>query len=141
MWVGQQADALRADGPAYGYVLVVEEHAREHEPLALFLGRGGVVVVGARSTAEALLQVMANGAPALVVADLCTAVSTALELIDVLRGDAALEGVPCLIVTGRSDIEPWPGARFLVAPVRPETVVETARHMLRRAPRAVTRWR
>lgn len=105
-------------------VLVVDDDPDIRALMEIRLRRLGHRVVGAGSGEEALVLLAAVGAPDVVVLDVLMPGMSGLELLAVLRDDAAYRHVPAIFLSGlvrEADIEAGRrlGATYLLKPVVP----------------------
>lgn len=116
-------------------ILVVDDEAPILNILKFNLTKAGYVVATAVDGEEALAK-MRSERPDLVLCDVMMPKKTGFEVLDEAKGDAALKGVPFVILTAKgqkADEERGMGAgadRYLTKPFSPRIVIQTVKELL-----------
>ena len=121
--------------PSAAVVLLAEDHETSAESYAQLLTASGYRVVRAKNGYEALAEV-SREAPSLVILDLKLPKLDGWELLQHLKGDAAMSHIPVVVVTGDSlpshhELARSRGAAaVLTKPIRPNDLLDAVRHAL-----------
>ena len=112
-------------------ILIVDDDADLRETLQLLLDDSGYGVT-AVSNGQAALDRLKDGArPSLILLDLMMPEMNGWQFLERARADAALDGIPVVIMTERrsTDLEPAPSKQVLHKPFdRTELLDAVARH-------------
>jgi len=111
-------------------VMVVEDDESLREVIAESLHAEGYRVLLAGNGQEALALLAAPPQPSLVVCDLRMPVMDGWQLLAALGEDAALRGVPVLVISSESTVE-HTGKRFLRKPFCSDRLLAAVRDLLR----------
>ena len=84
-------------------VLVVDDDDDIRQMLVHRLGKHGYRVLEARDGIEAFDQAMTHG-PDLIIADVAMPVVDGFQLVETLLAQPYTKNIPCLFLTGRSDV-------------------------------------
>jgi CheY-like chemotaxis protein len=98
-----------------GYVLVVDDEEGIRDTLSEVVEMGGCSAVAASDGAEAL-KLLAKRRPCLVILDLLMPIMSGVELLDAIRKEPSLVGLPIVISTSAPNRAP-PGVQVLPKPV------------------------
>ena len=125
------------DSANFGPVLVVEDEAEVRHVIALLLAASGYEVVTAANGEEALAELRRIPSPSLMLLDLSMPVMDGWQFIEARRQDAALLGIPVVIVSavaGTTRSAPYAGISAIVEkPFDPERLLATVRRFARPA--------
>ena len=105
-----------------GGVLIVDDDELIRETLCELVEMAGCSAMVAANGREAL-RLMTEHRPCLVILDLLMPVMTGNELLEVMRHEPALAGVPVVVSTSAPDRAP-PGVPIIRKPVNIDAVVE-----------------
>ena len=111
-------------------ILVVEDDDDTRDALCTLLTGQSYRVLNATNGREAL-QVLARTRPALVIMDLSMPVMTGWQLLELIRDEELLPGVPIIVLSGDSR-PPAADICFLQKPVGAEHLLETISSQLDR---------
>jgi CheY-like chemotaxis protein len=93
-------------------VLVVEDHVDSRELLAEFLEALGYAVEAASNGQEALERLRRAPKPEVVLLDLMMPVMSGWELMEHVRADPELSGLPVVVVSGAGSSQPLPEGAY-----------------------------
>lgn len=113
-----------------GWVLVLEDDAELRETLAAGLRLSGLVVRCAVDGAEALRMFEEHQVPAVVLSDLLVPGILGKSVLEYMRGEPELRGIPVAIVTGSPELAPA-GYRVFAKPATLDDVLEFVHETLR----------
>jgi CheY-like chemotaxis protein len=113
-------------------VLVVEDDLEIRDVLQDQLEAEGYDVVPAANGKQALdyLTLDAVSHPDLIILDLMTPIVTGWQVLERLRGDPLLRGVPVIVVTAISGDKPSGAAALLRKPFKLDALFDTVRNYL-----------
>ena len=128
-------EGLTVSRPA-ALVLVVDDHDDGRDLVRVLLEESGFAVAEAANGKAALDRMVSAPEPALVILDLEMPVMSGAEVIEVMRADDRLSGVPVLIHSGsvRSKIPlRYPVAGFIAKPCESNELVATVKACIARS--------
>ncbi len=106
-------------------IIVVEDDEGIRETMAALLEDEGFHVLQAENGQQGLALLRESGGVALVLLDLWMPVMNGWQMMDALRADPELKGVPVVVISAAGEVPPPDGAKaFLRKPVRLETLLE-----------------
>ena len=107
-------------------IVLVEDDEGIRETMAALLEDEGFVVAQAANGQEGLAQLRAAADPCLVLLDLWMPVMNGWQMLEQLRADETLRGVPVVVISAAGELPPPVGAAaFLKKPIRLEVLLET----------------
>lgn len=110
-------------------VLIVEDDRDIREALCMLLEEEGYSVYSAENGAVATLLLAGQPPPSLVLTDLMMPVMNGWELIEMLRHDDALSGVPVVVISATADGRLPDGVRELLQkPASASAILEAVEH-------------
>jgi CheY-like chemotaxis protein len=106
-------------------IVLVEDDDGIRETMAALLEDEGYKVLQAANGAEGLTALRSVGDPCLVLLDLWMPVMNGWQMLQAMRDDAVLSGVPVVVISAAGDLPPPEGAAaFLRKPIRLEVLLE-----------------